>query len=356
MHLVGSGLLCARGETPAGVAEALWQGESGAGEYRLGERCFPYFALSLEATDWLGRAELSLRKLAGQLGEPTPATPLFVASSSFQIGHFEQIGKPFDLPPACASFTAQIADWMDLSGPRHSFSNACVSGFSAIDAAASLIAAGLIDEAVVVGIELTNASTVAGFASLELLSRGLCRPCAANRDGLVLGEALAAVRLSARPGRWRLKAMRTGLDGHSTTGPDPQGGPIAGVMQDSLQAAGIAPGEVGLIKLQAAGSPSTDLAEARALRQVFGTRLPPTVSFKPAFGHTLGASGIAELAALIACLDAGQIPLTANVTPVDPEIGPIFPDERKSATLDTALLNLIGFGGGLASLVVERSA
>ena len=122
----------------------------------------------------------------------------------------------------------------------------------------------MLDEALVVGVELANASTVAGFAAMELLSRTACRPCAADRDGLVLGEALAAVRLSACPGPWRIAAVRTGLDGYSTTGPDPAGGPIAGVMADTIAAAGLRPADIELLKLQAAGSPGTDLAEARA--------------------------------------------------------------------------------------------
>ena len=156
---------------------------------------------------------------------------------------------------------------MGLSGPRYSFSNACIGGFSALDAARSLIAGGLIDEAVVLGVELANHSTLAGFAAMELLSRSACRPFDAGRDGLVLGEAVAAVHLSAAPARWRIAGLRTGLDGYSTTGPDPAGGPIASAAVDCLQEAKITAADIDLVKLQAAGSPGTDLAEANALRQ-----------------------------------------------------------------------------------------
>ena len=355
VYIADTALLCARGQSPSAVAAALWRGDSAAGEFALDERRFPYYPLPLPNGNWLARAEAATHQLREQLGNLPGSTPLFVASSSFQIGHFEQLGAPFDLPSATASFTNHLADWLQLDGPRHSFSNACISGFSAIDAASSLIACGLLDEALVVGVELANASTVAGFAAMELPSRTACRPCAADRDGLVLGEALAAVRLSACPGPWRIAAVRTGLDGYSTTGLDPAGGPIAGVMADTIAAAGLRPTEIELLKLQAAGSPGTDLAEARALRLVFGDAPPPALSLKPAFGHTLGASGIAELAALLACLEAGQIPLTANTGQPDPDIGPLFPTERRHAPLRRALLNLIGFGGGLASLIVERT-
>jgi 3-oxoacyl-[acyl-carrier-protein] synthase-1 len=57
---------------------------------------------------------------------------------------------------------------------------------------------------------------------------------------------------------------------------------------------------------------------------------------------------------LLACLDAGQIPATAGFATVDPEIGLIPAVDRKNARISRALLNLIGFGGGLASLIIER--
>lgn len=347
-------LLCARGNSPVAVASALWDGEYSAGQRKLGERDFPYFGLALNEADWMVRAEQAIRLISGQLGQLPPETPLFIASSSFQIGHFEQLGAPFDLPLANAAFSRQIADWLGLSGARHSFSNACTSGFSALDAARSLIAAGLIDDAIVLGVELANDSTLAGFAAMELLSRTAGRPFDARRDGLVLGEAVAAVSLSAKPATWRIAGLRTGLDGFSTTGPNPDGSRIADVTVDCLKEANLKAVDIELIKLQAAGSPGTDLAEANALRSVFGQHMPLLLSLKPGLGHTLGASGLAELAALLACLDADKIPATAGFSKVDPEIA-LFPMvERSTEHVERALLNLIGFGGGLASLIVER--
>lgn len=354
VYLAGSGLLCARGDSPGRVAAALWDGECGNGTARLGERQFPYFSLPLAATDWLSRAATAVGQVAAQLAPSAPDTPLFIASSSFQIGHFEQLGAPFAMPQAAASFSTTLADWLQLDGPRYSFSNACISGFSALDAARSLIAGGQIDEAIVLGIELANRSTLAGFAAMELLSPTACRPFDVRRDGLVLGEAVAAVRLSATPQRWRIGGLRTGIDAWSTTGPDPAGGPIATVIRDCLNEADLQPAEIELIKLQAAGSPGSDLAEANALRQVFGNRVPPLLSLKPMLGHTLGASGIVELAALLGCLDADRIPATAGFSKVDPEIA-LFPlVDRSTAHIERALLNLVGFGGGLATMIIER--
>lgn len=355
VFIAGSALHCARGDSPAAVGDALWAGECAAGQRRFGQRDFPYFGLPLPENDWLARAERAVRSVAGQLGPLAPETPLFVASSSFQIGHFEQLGAPCDLPVANAEFSRSIAAWLALAGPRYSLSNACISGFSAIEVARSLIAAGQLAEAVVVGIELANNLTLAGFAAMELLSPTAGRPFDAQRDGLVLGEAVAAVRLSATPGPWRIAGLRTGIDAYSMTGPDPEGGPLAGVMAGCLQEAGLAPADIELIKLQAAGSPGTDLAEANALRRVFTSAMPHLLSLKSALGHTLGASGIAELVALLACLDADRIPATAGFADPDPEIGLRPTARRSTAHIKRTMLNLIGFGGGLATMIVERS-
>jgi len=354
VFITKTALLCARGNAPSVVASALWNGECSADERNLGERSFPYFGLPLDEADWMVRAEQAIHQVAGQLDQYSPETPLFIASSSFQIGHFEQVGAPFDLPQAAASFSCQIGEWMGLSGANYSFSNACIAGFSALDSARSLIAAGLIDDAIVLGVELANDSTLAGFAAMELLSRTAGRPFDARRDGLVLGEAVAAVHISAKPATWRIAGLRTGLDGYSTTGPNPDGSRIAEVAVNCLKEANLKAADIELIKLQAAGSPGTDLAEANALRSVFGQRMPPLLSLKPALGHTLGASGMAELAALLASLDADKIPATAGFSKVDPEIA-LFPMvERSTAHIERTLLNLVGFGGGLASLIVER--
>ena len=199
VFIAGRALLCAAGNSPPAVASTLWAGECAPDRRRLGEREFPYFAMKLAENAWQARAERSVRTLAEQLGPLDEKTPLFVASSSFQMGQFEAAGSPFELPPACAAFSRQLADWLGLNGSCYSFSTACTSGFSALDAARSLIAAGLIEDAVVLGIELANNSTLAGFAAMELLSRSTARPFDVRRDGLVLGEAVAAVHLSAQP-------------------------------------------------------------------------------------------------------------------------------------------------------------
>jgi len=353
VYLADQALVCAAGSTPAEIAGRLVAGEVQGGRRRIGSQEFPYLALADSDGDWNSRARSAFTRLAGQLHLPDSKLPVFIASSSLQIGRIEQSANP-DLPRAVASFSSEILDWLGLSGPAANFANACVSGFSALEAAHCLIARGDVDEALVIGCELVNDSTLAGFAAMQLLSAGACRPLDAGRDGLVLGEAVAAVRLSARQGTWRIADVRTSLDGWSPTAVTPDGEPLAALQQQSLQAAGLQPADIELIKLQAAGSPATDLAEANALRRLFGPSMPPVLSLKPQLGHTLGASGIAELVALLACLARGLVPPTPGFRRPDPAIGLVPTSVASEQTVSRVLLDLIGFGGGLGTLILVR--
>lgn len=301
----------------------------------LGQR-WPWFALPVDEHDWDDRARCAVQRLQPALSQDLDTgrwarIPLFLASSSLQAGALEaaaRLGGGVALPTEAAAFAPIVAAWLGIATAPWTFSTSCTSGFAALDAACSLIACGLIDEAVVLGFEFANDATLAGFAGLGILAP------AEGGKGLVLGEAVAAVRLQAGDGAgWRIAACALGLDGHSPTSPTPDGGPIAHTMQAALAAAGCSAAEIGLLKPHRAGLAATDEAEAAALTRVFGVALPPQLPLKALLGHTLGASGLAELTALIACL--GQ------------------DTEQGRETADRVLLNLIGFGGGIGSLVIE---
>ncbi len=107
-----------------------------------------------------------------------------------------------------------------------------------------------------------------------------------------------------------------------------------------------------MIKVQAAGSPVNDAIEAEALKQVFDA-LPPLVSLKSLIGHTLGASGAAELALLLGCIEAGAWPSVGYA--IDGELG-IALSTQAPARLRNLLLNVVGFGGGHTSLVLQDCA
>lgn len=304
-------------------------------------REYAWHALPLTDTDWYERARRAVQAVGAELRDALPAgqdwagLPLFFASSSLQVGALEAAARrscQVQVPHDAALFAAEAADWLGLRDVPRVFSTTCTSGFAALEAAAGLIASGRLERAVVLGLELANDITLAGFAALGLLASD---DADGPRGGLVLGEAVAGVLLEAddAPG-WHVAGCRLGLDGHSPTGPAPDGERIARTLRAALADAGLTAADIDLLKPHCGGLAATDEPEARALETVFGAAPPPRIPLKAHLGHTLGASGLAELSALLAAFD--------NDAPMP------------CTTPRHLLLNLIGFGGSIAALVVAR--
>jgi 3-oxoacyl-[acyl-carrier-protein] synthase-1 len=305
---------------------------------------------------WMKRAEgiattvaASLKSKAGLPEEEWQRLPCLVGSSSHFIGAREadpgvKLGPPVE-------FAARLARCFGVSGPVIAVNTACTSGLTALALARDMIDAGVWRHALVLGVELANRLTAAGFGALGLLSATQARPCDRKRDGLSLGEGFGAALVSDA-GPWRIAAAAAEIDPSGFTAPAPNEQVIARVMRDALSAAGWQPRDVDLLKLQAGGSPSGDLAEARAVRSLFASP-PLMVSFKGAIGHTLGASGPAELALLLDAIDQGHVPSTTGFATPDPELG-LEPKAADGRAVRRVLFNLAGFGGHVACLALAR--
>jgi 3-oxoacyl-[acyl-carrier-protein] synthase-1 len=307
--------------------------------------------------DWMQRAEtiagavaVALRAQAGLANGEWRQMPCFVGSSSHFIGAIEDQSDPVLDPPV--EFARRLAGCFGAAGRAVSVDTACTSGITALGLAADMIAAGKCDHALVLGVELSNRLSRAGFAALGLLSPSVARPCDRRRDGLVLGEAFAALLVS-RSGPWRVVANASAIDPAGLAAPAPNEQVMARAMRAALAEARWRAADVDLVKLQAGGSPTGDLAEARALRAIFGTP-PRLVSFKGAIGHTLGASGPAELALLLDALARGRVPPTQGFAQTDPELG-LAPAGGEASSVRRVLFNLAGFGGSVASVALERA-
>jgi len=82
---------------------------------------------------------------------------------------------------------------------------------------------------------------------------------------------------------------------------------------------------------------------------------PPCFSIKAALGHTLGASGLAEMVAVLMCAGDGWLPPTAGFDTMDPELAFRPAQSRLAYAGGPLLLNIQGFGGCLASWVVASA-
>jgi 3-oxoacyl-[acyl-carrier-protein] synthase I len=222
--------------------------------------------------------------------------------------------------------TALIAERFKLRGPTFTVSSGCSSSANALLIAVEMLQRQKVRRAVVVGAEGLSAVTVSGFASLMVLDAQGCRPFDRDRAGVQIGESIAVLVLSADApaGQGQSRAHLRGganlCDTHHLTAASPDGGVMCNVMLEALANARIAPGDVVAVKAHGTGSIDSDRAEAAAVRQVFGDTLPPVLGLKRYVGHTLGACGSLETAALIACLEAGFMPATAGFSNLDPEL------------------------------------
>jgi 3-oxoacyl-[acyl-carrier-protein] synthase-1 len=258
---------------------------------------------------------------------------------------------------SAASFTQR---YFDLQGPATAVSSACSSSAKVFASAARMIAAGVIDAAVVGGVDSLCLTTLYGFNSLGLTSGEPCRPYAADRSGISIGEAAALALLEPATGALPEGAvLLTGVgessDAYHMSSPHPEGLGARIAMEKALAAAGLAAADIDYINLHGTATPSNDAAEGRAVAALFGKDTPCS-STKGATGHTLGAAGGLEAVVCALALRHGLMPAGVNTTEVDPALPLAYLLENRAQPLRHALSNSFGFGGTNCSLVFSRAS
>ena len=357
VYITAQGHSTARGSGLA-AARAVIAGDTRSAQRTINGEALPYFRLPLDGT-WQSRAQAVVAECAQAIGQPH-GLPVFVASSSFQAGRMEE---EFHSKPITAqqldfgAYASEVSTWLGGQGRPWCFSTACTSALTALQAATQLLRHGSLDQALVVATEFENQLSGSGFHSLGLLSPTRPQPFSAQRDGLVLGEAVATLQLStdASAHAWAIAACELGLDTYSPTGINPDGSVVAQVITRALHKAALSPEAINLVKVHAAGAGVTDEAESNALLQVFGTAMPPLLSLKPYIGHTLGASGLAELALLLDCLALGTLPGAPEDLQPDPAIPLRLSGPLQGLAPRHLLLISIGFGGSIGALILTRA-
>jgi 3-oxoacyl-[acyl-carrier-protein] synthase-1 len=251
------------------------------------------------------------------------------------------------------SLAAFVRDALALRGPAFVISTACSSSAKAYGNAARMMQLGLIDAAVVGGVDSLCMTILHGFNSLELLSPDVCRPWDAQRHGLSLGEgaAFALVERDAAgtPQAWLL-GVGESSDGHHMSSPHPEGAGAADAMRSALAQAGLQPADVDYLNLHGTATPGNDAAEDVAVSSVFGASLPCS-STKGATGHTLGAAGGVEAAIAMLALQHGLMPAGLNRRTPDAALRVNYLDAPREQALNVVASNSFGFGGSNACLV-----
>ena len=281
--------------------------------------------------------------------------------------------SPFVIPKLMVNAASgQLSIRWGLKGPCSAVATACASAANAIGDALKLIQTGWADVMVTGGSEaaITHMG-LGGFASMRALSTRnddpprASRPFDRDRDGFVLAEGAGVLILEAeeiarrRGARIYAELLGYGMsaDGWHITAPDEEGRGAVRSMKRCLDDARLSADAVDYINAHGTSTMLGDLAETRAMKQVFGphARRLQISSTKSQLGHTLGASGGVELIASAMAIHTGVLPPTINLD--HPGEGcdlDYIPNVAREARVNYIMSNSFGFGGHNASLLIGR--
>ena len=268
--------------------------------------------------------------------------------------------------------SGQLAISLGYRGLNYAPVSACATGSTAVGEGAEIIRRGDADAVLSGGAEACmHPLILAGFCAM----RGLVaedeypprasRPFDATRAGFVMGEGACVLVLeelqAARARGARIYAEILGYggsnDAHHMAQPEPEATGVAVMMRAALDRAGVAPEQVGYINAHGTSTPLGDLAETRAIKQVFGDhayRLAIS-STKSVTGHCFGAAGAVEAMMCVLAIHDGVLPPTINYEHPDPDCDLDYvPNEARRVRVDVALSNAMGLGGHNGCVLVGR--
>jgi 3-oxoacyl-[acyl-carrier-protein] synthase II len=303
--------------------------------------------------------------IGGFLGMMEQHDVLRERGASRVVPHF----IPSVLPDAASG---QLAISLGFRGPNYAPISACATGSTAVGEAAEIIRRGDADAILAGGAEACmHPLILAGFCAM----RGLVaeeehpprasRPFDATRAGFVIGEGACVLVLeeldAARRRGARIYAEVLGYgasnDAYHMAAPEPEATGVAEMMRQALARASIRPEQVGYINAHGTSTPLGDLAETRAIKEVFGEHAYSLAvsSTKSVMGHCFGAAGAIEAMMCVYAVHEGVLPPTINYEHPDPECDLDYvPNEARRTQVDVALSNAMGLGGHNACVLVGR--
>jgi 3-oxoacyl-[acyl-carrier-protein] synthase II len=283
--------------------------------------------------------------------------------------------NPFFIPKMIADIApGNISIKHGFMGPNYTTVSACASSANAMIDALNYIRLGYCDVVVSGGSEAAVAiAGMGGFNAMHALStrndspETASRPFDATRDGFVLGEGAGALILEelehakARGAKIYAELCGGGLssDAYHMTAPHPEGIGVVRVMENCLKDANLRPEDVDAINTHGTATPLGDVAELKAISQVFGEHAHEINinSTKSMTGHLLGAAGAIEAIASILAMKYSLVPPTINHSVVDENIDPklnLTLNKAQKREVNVAMSNTFGFGGHNACVIFKK--
>lgn len=251
---------------------------------------------------------------------------------------------------------------LGAGGESLTIATACAASNYALGLAYDSLICGEADVMIAGGAESVCRFVHAGFFRLGVLAERTCSPFDRHRSGILTAEGGAALVLEtlaharARGATPYAEVLGHGLncDAHHMVAAEPQS--IAECMHLAHRKAGVRSGEIDYISAHGTGTPSNDLAECSAVREVFGEHMPPISSIKSMIGHAMGAACAFGAIASTLAIREQFLPPTINWSTPDPDLGGIDPVPNVARSAEVRLVQNDGFGFGGNNAVVMLSA
>jgi 3-oxoacyl-[acyl-carrier-protein] synthase II len=283
--------------------------------------------------------------------------------------------NPFFIPKMILDIAAgQISMKHGFRGPNYAVVSACASSTNAIISAMDTLKLGKADIIITGGSEaVIGVAGMGGFNAMKAMSernddpKTASRPYDKDRDGFIMGEASGVLVLEElehairRGAKIYCEVVGGGAtaDAYHLTAPHPEGLGAKNVMNAALRDAGMQANEIDYINTHGTSTPLGDIAEAKAITEVFGEHAYNLniSSTKSMTGHCLGAAGVIEAIACIQTVIHDIIPPTINHFTDDPDLDPRLNftfNKAEKRVVNAALSNTFGFGGHNACVIVKK--
>jgi len=283
--------------------------------------------------------------------------------------------NPFFIPKMILDIAAgQISMKHGFRGPNYAVVSACASSTNAIISAMDNLKLGKADIIITGGSEaVIGIAGMGGFNAMKAMSernddpKTASRPYDKDRDGFIMGEASGVLVLEElehairRGAKIYCEVVGGGAtaDAYHLTAPHPEGLGARNVMNAALRDAGMQANEIDYINTHGTSTPLGDIAEAKAIVEVFGEHAYNLniSATKSMTGHCLGAAGVIEAIACIQTVIHDIIPPTINHFTDDPDLDPRLNftfNKAEKRVVNAALSNTFGFGGHNACVIVKK--
>jgi len=329
--------------------------------------CFSYLSMEQAIKDaGLSESEVSNERTGIIIGSGGASTQSVVDAADITRSRGVKRAGPYRVTQTMGSTTsACLATPFKIKGVNYSISSACATSAHCIGNAMELIQLGKQDIVFAGGGEEEHWTLTSLFDAMGALTtkyndapETASRPYDANRDGFVIaggGGCLAIESLDHALARGakiygELVGYGATSDGYDMVAPSGEG--AARCMRQAMHGLDQ---EVDYINSHGTSTPVGDLAELKAVKEVFGNDIPQISSTKSLTGHSLGATGVQEAIYTLLMMREGFVSGSINIDTIDPEAEgmPIVP-KSKDADIQLAMSNSFGFGGTNASLVFKK--